>query len=108
MFDQYRHKLSYLTTTGGGRDPETGYVIPSQKVWSEPVPCRYENNSKARVFILPDMKAYAYVYAIFLPEEIEDIRFGTELKLINERGEEITTTSCKGRSVNQFNFKLWV
>jgi hypothetical protein len=106
--DQYPHKLSYMITEGGGKDPHTGKDIPASLSWSELLPCRYDDIKRPVAKTMPDMKIITETYAVYMPPCRLPLKYGTMIRLFNRFGEQIGEWACKRFEPQSENSRLWV
>lgn len=91
--------------------PHTLRYATSATTWSEPVPCRYETNSKAVEMELPNgdgtVRKYAYVVYLDL-DNSKDYLLGEHIRLFDQRGEMVAEKQVQGFERGQLNMRIWV
>lgn len=91
--------------------PHTLCYATSATTWSEPVPCRYESNSKAVEMALPNgdgtVRKYAYVVYLNL-DNSQNYLLDEHIRLFDQRGEMVAEKQVLGFWPGQLNMRLWV
>lgn len=105
---RFRLHTIRLVTAGTGSYAENGDYIPAADTLSDPIPCRYEPNGRARTIPFGDDKGYVYDYTIYLNTDCPDIAYDQPLKLYDKDGVCIGDYRCKGFHRGQLDAKLWV
>lgn len=81
--------LEFKTKQVRGADPNTGYPLPPEETWGEPVPCQYYQNSR-------NMLAQ-------VGKETRDLASYTILIEGKAQGESMRLTSDDGTIVGEFS-----
>jgi hypothetical protein len=106
MVDFRPHLIRFRTASGGGFN-EYGEPVPAAESWSDPVPCRYENNTETNVYRNEDGTFKVFRYAVWLDGSGTDYT-GRRVRLYGADGSltgEGTVHHCPHR---QFNTLLYV
>ena len=81
------HKLSILVITGGYYDANHDYVEGSE-YWTDPIPCRYEPNGRARTVPVGESREHVRLY--------------------DAEGDLLDEFEARGFHRGQLDAKLWV
>ena len=110
VIDFASHTLSYLTTTKGQEDPETGDFIKGQEYWvNNAYKCDIVPAGKANQITIPDGSVHPYSYTVYnLPQNCRDFVFGDKIRIhfFGKGCGQIFTV--KGFHRYQHQCKIWI
>ncbi|MFI3322063.1 MAG: hypothetical protein R3Y50_06010 [Rikenellaceae bacterium] len=97
--------VQFKKTTGGGRDPETGYPIQPKPCWSEPISCQWRAIAANLLAKSNTGSVTAFRYEIFV--SIRDAeRFSIKEHAIDDNGnEQFKLVDSKNRLKGEFSSK---
>lgn len=97
------HSLKFKMAGEGYYDDNNDWC-PNGGNWSDPIPCRFQQNGNATEIPIKDGKGYIYQYVVFIDLSERDFNIGEE---IQKEGDD-TVFQVKGFQRTQMHCKLWV
>lgn len=71
MLNLRPHKLLIERTSDGGYDANRN-PVGAESLWSDPIPCHYDTDSKDRIYMNVDGSYTVFDYAVWLDPIMED------------------------------------
>ncbi len=81
--------IQYKIETGGGKDPETGFDLPVEVSWSEPIDCTFQPNHSSTKGAYEDGSFTSSQYDINI--EAQELPSFDAIRLFDSRGNQLGT-----------------
>ena len=104
----FRPHTLRIVSSSNGEYADNGDWIEGSNKFSNPIPCRYEQNGKAQTIIQKDGKSYIYSLVVYLDLSDVDFPYGTTVQLFDRDGTKTFEKPIQGFRKGQLNMTIWL